>query len=1131
MSKRLPLLNQLRGAQLHASDPAGHAALSASAGTGKTHVLTARVLRLLLGGADPGSILCLTFTKAGAAEMADRIHARLASWVRLADKHLRAELFALGESNGADELAHARTLFARVLDATGGGLRIQTIHAFSQSLLAAFPAEAGITPGFRPLDARAERLLARQVLADLLVRAEEGGDLPLTEDVRVLSRRLGEAGAEALLLEAARAPDAMEALGPPQGVAARLGAYFGVPTDLDEALVAGCGDACFGEALARVAAANRAWGAATGHDRAAVAEAFMAADPRDRVGQLADLARVWLTKSGDRLKVSPKLLGAEPDYHDHLAPLAETVARLLGMQQAAALVAVLAAGLRAGQAYARAYAHAKRAAGAVDFEDLIRGARDLLATPGMGEWVRYKLDQRTDHILVDEAQDTNAAQWSIVGELVEEFFQVDPDDNGAKVRTLFTVGDFKQAIFGFQGTEPKEFERARGYFERKADEAGQPFRNLSLDVSFRSSPPVLDLVNQLVRDIGAERLGLTADAPPHSSFHGARAGSVTLWKPYSVAAEADEEESEGEEGWINDATRGFATRLARQVRGWLDDPFFVHSKGRRLKPEDILILVRRRGELAGLLVARLHAEGVPVAGVDRLRLDAPLAVKDLLAAVRFAAQPLDDLNLANLLVSPLIGMTQDGLMAVAAARDGAALWSAVRDRAEPETTAALRSILAMADYTTPHEFLETLLSGPLDGRRKLVARLGEEARDPMEELVTAALEFEGATTGAAASLQSFIDWFERGEVEIVRDPASGGDAVRVMTVHGAKGLQAPVVILADATADPDKSPRGAIRVPLAGVGERVPLFRPRRSEMVAPLADLVTAIDERDRQEHWRLLYVAATRAEERLIIAGALGPACKGVPPKDSWFPALEAAMAALGAEPLEDPNWVWARQYEGRVAAPSAAPRERKRTPAPELAAPAWLLAPAPTEARPPRPLAPSSLGPDDAPDPPPGEAMRAAALRGSHLHALFERLPAVAPGERRKAGDAWLRGGAGVASARERAALLDDALRIIDDPAFADLFGPDALAEAPLTAVLADGTVVAGTVDRLLVTPTRVRVVDFKTGRTVPGSAEEIPGAYLRQMRAYQAALAVVFPGRDVEAALLFTAGPRLFAVDAG
>ena len=165
-------MTRLDGEQKLASSPRDHAALSASAGTGKTHVLTARVLRLLLSGVDPSSILCLTFTKAGAAEMADRIHARLAYWVRLKDAELGAELMALGEDPGPEVRERARTLFARVLDASGGGLRIQTIHAFSQGLLAAFPAEAGLVPGFRPLEGREEQLLSRSTLADLLVRAE-----------------------------------------------------------------------------------------------------------------------------------------------------------------------------------------------------------------------------------------------------------------------------------------------------------------------------------------------------------------------------------------------------------------------------------------------------------------------------------------------------------------------------------------------------------------------------------------------------------------------------------------------------------------------------------------------------------------------------------------------------------------------------------------------------------------------------------------------------------------------------------------------------------------------------------------------------------------------------------------------
>jgi ATP-dependent helicase/nuclease subunit A len=184
---------------------------------------------------------------------------------------------------------------------------------------------------------------------------------------------------------------------------------------------------------------------------------------------------------------------------------------------------------------------------------------------------------------------------------------------------------------------------------------------------------------------------------------------VTICCSYSEEVAQAEDEA-GEEGWISDSTRRYAGKLARQIRDWLDNPFHVASKGRALKPEDILILVRRRSTLAALIVARLHSEGIPVAGVDRLLLSAPLAVQDLLAAARFAIQPLDDLNLASLLVSPLFGWSQDDLFASAFKREGH-LWPKVRDTTPPETVEGLRSILDMADYATPHQFFETILSG------------------------------------------------------------------------------------------------------------------------------------------------------------------------------------------------------------------------------------------------------------------------------------------------------------------------------------------------------------------------------------------------------------------------------------
>ncbi|HZG09273.1 MAG TPA: double-strand break repair helicase AddA [Allosphingosinicella sp.] len=1117
MPPRLRPLIALKDAQERASSPRDHAALSASAGTGKTHVLTARVLRLLLSGVDPSAILCLTFTKAGAAEMADRIHARLTYWVRLKDLALSKELFALGEDNDPPAVARARTLFARVLDAPGGGLRIQTIHAFAQSLLAAFPAEAGLAPGFRPLEGREEQLLTRQTLAAMLVRAEEHGGSALICDVQALSHRLGEGGAEGFLRACGRAPAAMEALGPTELIEDRLRRAFDLPLgDIEEAISEQCCDDLFDVAtLERIVAANRAWGTATGLSCCDIVAAWRGGGNSQRAAALDDLAGLVLTKAGEPRKPQAGLLKAEADYAALAEKLAACCARLLKMRKVAALVSCLAAGLRAGQAYAGEYSAAKRALGVVDFDDLIRRAETLLLTPGMGEWVRYKLDQTTDHILVDEAQDTNERQWNIVRALTLEYFA----GQGAphRRRTIFTVGDYKQAIFGFQGTDPKSFELARAWFAREAEGVEREFLDLSMDRSFRSATPILEAVDRVISDLGHDALGLPRAPNAHIAHHAARAGSVTLWQPFTGEDEAENEEA-GEEGWVSDTVRLYAGKVARQIKRWLDNPFTVEAKGRPLRPEDILILVRRRGDLASLLVARLHAEGVPVAGVDRLLLTAPLAVQDLLAAARFAVQPLDDLNLASLLVSPLFGWSQDQLFAAAHGREGP-LWHVVRGEAAAK---GLHTILEMADYATPHQFLETLLSGPSGGRRSLLERLGPEARDPIEELLSSALEFESSS---APSLQRFLDWFSRGDVEIVRDPSAPLDAVRVMTVHGSKGLQAPVLILADACSDPDRGGGGlrgaAATLKLGEDGPSVPVFRPRKEEMAEPLASQVAEQDRLEREEHWRLLYVALTRAEERLYIGGALGPACKGVPPKASWYTAVQGSLEALGAEEAEDSIWGKARRHGPAELQVKAALRAAP----PEPALPEWIARPAPVEARPPRPLAPSALGEDDVADPPPTPAMREAARRGRLLHALFERLPDVPEAERRERAEGWLRDSAGVGDGALRAALVDDACRIISNPAHAALFSPGALAEAPIAAVVGEGVVVSGTVDRLLVGKDRVVLADFKTGRNPPAALDDIPAAHLRQMAAYAQALAVIFPEHRIEAKLLYTAGPVL------
>lgn len=1108
--------------QRTAADPEQHVWLGASAGTGKTQVLSARVLRLMLDGVSPEAILCITFTKAGAAEMAHRIHERLAAWVRMDDGDLRLDLRALGlDWDRPGLMTRARSLFATVIDSPGGAIRVQTIHAFCQTLLASFPLEAKLLPGFRAIEEDEAAALQRTVLTDLLEAGDERA--LLREAAAMLSRRLGQESALSFLSNCAAAFGGPRAMLPPS--AHDLRAAFDLPGgDPDDWITAElAAGAIADDDIRAVATSGANWGTKTGLACSDVMVGWLIADPAKHAAMLGELTGCFLTGKGDLRADFAGEKGKMTDCVDSAVRIVEAAQALVGTATAMRVADDLAAAWKLGSRFAEAYALAKREQGLADFDDLITLAGSLLRVSGFGEWVRFKLDQRTDHILVDEAQDTNMRQWGIVEALAREFFA----GEGAKgdlIRTMFAVGDRKQAIFGFQGTDPEAFEGAKQIFGLYGDRAGNPLRLVDLVSNYRSTPALLSVVDAWLAAGGTEAMGLAGEEPPHRPFREVHAGQVELWQPLPVGKALDPEAEEGEDGEGDGsapASDPASMRLAKAIAAEVQDWIANGKDGRPVAPRDIMILVRRRRDLAARIVARLQALHVPVAGVDRFALTQPLAVQDLIAAMRFAVQPLDDLNLASLLVSPLIGWTQDELYVRTHKRGRAALWEHLRATADDmpaATMAALRHLLGMADFTTPFRFLESVLSGPIDGRRRLYARLGREARDPIDELLNQALAFEQRET---VSLLGFVTQIEGSAADIKRQTEARSDVVRVMTVHGSKGLQAPIVILADATDDAGIGHR-PFSVDVAG-WEKLPVFALPADERHGKLADAYAAAAKAASEEHWRLFYVAMTRAEEVLVVAGVTKKPDRTVS-ETSWHAAAESVLAGMGSE-WEDAGPLWGQRRVHRANAGKWAKRaSAAKIAAPPLVVPDWALRPAPEEARPPRPLAPSALGEDDVAVPPQGVARVAAVERGLLLHALFERLPPVAPEKRRTAALRWLVPQAPGLTESARAAMVDEVLTILDDPDHAALFGPGSLAEVPLSAVV-DGAVIAGIVDRLLVTESGVTVIDYKTGRRVPDDAAAVAPAYLRQMAAYRDALGVIFPGRRVEAALLYTAAPRL------
>ncbi len=1132
----------LIGNQKAAVDPAESVWLSASAGTGKTQVLSARVLRLLLQpNTDPSQILCLTFTKAGAAEMAVRINDVLARWVRLDGPKLAKELGHIGADIGPETQARARTLFASVLDCPGGGLRIDTIHAFSQWLLGNFPNEAGLMPGARPMEDRERGLLFNQVLSDLLQQAEREGDQRLLGAVAEFSRRKDPDSLQAWLMRCANlrelwfGPTAWQVPMLPQVLQ-----LLGLPSDADEAWVNDVlspevfPDAQFQAMLPIL----RGWDTKSGRASVEFIDPWLKMDADERAAALPAIFDSILIKNGSPRKMA-KPNQADPIFADRQQEVADAVALYSERRALLELAQFLAPSLELGKAFAHRWDEAKQREGLLDFDDLIQRAADLLSKQVSADWIRFKLDRQFDHILVDEAQDTNAPQWAIIDALIDDFFAGE-GARGDRLRTIFTVGDYKQAIFGFQGTSPENFRKAK---ERVAasmravshnaesirrPRAPKELQDLTLGRSFRTSMPVLTFVNRAIEELGWESLGL--ERAPEDHVGEAGPGLVTLWHPVRGEDAIGDNPDGDEENWLAKHDRLMAEKIARQVKAWLEDEPFILSKGRkkrRATAGDVMILVRSRKDLAALIVARLHAKNVPVAGVDRLRLGAPLAVKDLMAALRFAAQPLDDLNLANLLSSPLLGWNQDDILSHVPRDKGKSLWDHLRKLDHPtaaKAAAQLRDLLARADFETPQAMLNWMLVGPWQGRAKLIARLGQEANDPIDELLNAAFAYE---TGNTPSLTSFIRWFDAGEAELKRDAGEASDLVRVMTVHGSKGLEAPIVILADATGKPGNVRDLALPEEVAGgkddEARTVPVPSTAADDRKGRLEEAFDAAKAVELQEHWRLLYVAMTRAQEALFIGGSLSKQAKA-PHDDSWYARLLPLFDADSG--LDDP--IFGGRFETGERAQLDGAEPSAAASVPPITLPSWAKTPIGPEPRPPRPLAPSSAGEDHSVDPPlPAENVRIAARRGVLIHSLLERLPDVPEAQRDQAAQKWLERQASNLNDSERAEILASAMAVIAHPDFADVFSPNALAEVPLAATVG-GEVIAGIADRLLVTPDTITVVDFKTARRPPSRLEDIPQSIAKQMAAYVSALEVIYPGRQVRAAVLYTQTPQLFVL---
>ncbi|WP_043339526.1 double-strand break repair helicase AddA [Belnapia moabensis] len=1143
--------------QQAASDPTVSAWVGASAGSGKTKVLIDRVLRLLLDPAQvPGRILCLTFTRAAAAEMQARLRRRLGEWTVADEPVLAAQIRRLtGLEPDARRIDRARRLLVEVLEMPGG-MRISTIHSFCQSLLRSFPLEADLPPQFAVLEEQDAAAMLAEARESVLANADA-----VAQELALLA---GIASADtfadvtrALLQDTAR-ERLLRCLQGCNGIAGfrlRLAAALGAPDSLDEAEVIAA--ACTVEEAPLRLAASLLGASKTESDRQRAAQLieWIGADAEARAARFDDWHRFFITDKGTvRADKGFATKGVGARQAEVLAALVAEGERLLKVaeQRAACRLAAATGALLALAAPVLDRSRARqRQAGLLGYGDLIDHVRRILQDPGSA-WVLYKLDGGLDHVLLDEAQDSNPAQWGIAAALTAEFFAGNGVERSrarslsaaaveaeAPRRTVFAVGDIKQAIYGFQGADAVGFATWEGHYGQQVRDGGGEFRQVQLDVSFRSTAPVLALVDAVFAD-GPARGGVVADGGTlrHLPDRQGHAGSVELWpllrpaetpapEPWQVPLEPERVASA--EALMAEALAARIDHMIRHER--------LESRGRGVRAGDVLVLLRKQANVAlvPLLVRALKARQVPVAGVTRVKLVEHIAVMDLLALCDVLLLPDDDLQLAVLLKSPLIGLSEEALLALAHGRTGS-LWSALmahRDEAADGTAARAAAWLARlagrADLVTPYALLAEVLGEPsMDGSRgraRLLARLGPEAADVLDELLNAALTHERRHP---PSLQGFLHWLRQGGAEVKREAEAAGDAVRIMTVHNAKGLQAPIVILPDVGSGTGGE---AIRW-LEGDGIALPLWAPNKS-FHAPAFLAAKAADEARRlEEENRLLYVALTRAEDRLVVCGWGKEPGEWYRHVAAGFRRIEGAAehrfdhAGFGAPAACDfGDCIHWRLDCGQEEAPVPDLPHSVADEAGPL--PGWATRPAPAEAVE-AALSPSAL-PGEAETPaaaPHGEADPGGRRfrRGRVMHALLQHLPERDPAERREAAARFLaRPGHGLEPA-EQAEMLEEVLALLAAPAIAAAFAPGSLAEAPIAGRLG-GQLVTGQVDRLVVSPERVLVLDYKTNRPPPATAEAVAPLYLRQMAAYRAVLRQAFPDRVVDCALVWTYGARL------
>ena len=1136
--------------QIAVANPDISAFVSANAGSGKTKVLTDRVIRLLLTGAPPATILCITFTKAAAAEMAERLFKVLGEWSLQNDADLSENLCALlgVEKIDSKKLPRARRLFAQALE-TPGGLKIQTIHAFCENILRRFPIECGLLPGFSVITEEEEA----QIFENCINRFSQSihqrpKDIQAAYDALTLKYDEQQLAQNITTLLRQHGP-IKRFLGTPPNFNRLADAYEITPDTNHTRIINEClsqiDRTMLGTTIATLAGLS-----GKGNAKLCAALSHLQENKTDEQNWPL-LCQALLTKDMQPLSAIPS-----SNTKNNFPDVAHWITRLQQqLWEAGNKIKALEAFHHCRDFHKIAFAIAedynsqKQASGLLDFDALIHHTLTLFENNI--DWVLYKLDHGLQHILIDEAQDTSASQWAVITNLMKEFYA--GKGISEKLRTSFVVGDHKQSIYSFQGANVALFEKNRKWLAQKTTDAQQDFVDTQLDHSFRSTRPILSFVDQVFQDDFA-RIGVChpQENLHHTSARAQTPGLVELWPP----AWTEKGEPEGPwdlpidlRGQAQNPAVKTATNIAEQIKSWLGRRLLL-SRGRMVEAGDILILCQSRGPVFLALIRELSRLDIPCSGTDRLKLLDDIAIKDLISLMQFCLQQKDDLSLAEFLKSPFIGFDDKALTDIAYNRGTKTLWQALQEKS-PETAAHLQSLITLSQSEGPYALFSTLLDqGQPTGWQKLYQRLGATSEEALQEFLDETLSFE---TDHGPSTLAFLHHCRSLDSSIKKELSEAKDFVRVMTVHGAKGLQAPIVFVADAGHQPKPDRERFIQSK-----DGVPLFKPPQKERPKAITRLSDAHAQIKLEEYRRLLYVALTRAADELYICAHTDrnktPQTwleKQEGDKTSWYKFCHSAMEKLAQNKAstgftvetkkvlfsDDPVM---RYHNHDIAKPqtSKAQKESKT----KFTTPNWLWQ-APAKETSPRFYSPSG-GADEGvnelfdTDPVLAPEMSAPTSlspreRGTLIHNLLERLADIPAAAREPSGKKLIALKAPNLGPQEADDYLKEALAVLNHPDFAPLFGSQSAAETALAGPIdhKNKTIhFSGQIDRLAILDNEILIADYKTNRPPPKAQADIPTLYAAQMAAYKKLLAPLYPNKTIRCVLLWTVEARLMEVPA-